>query len=197
MPALADGSALLWRLKLRNIPVAKRWRELADRWERQSLAGVRPFFIIHAVIAFAAAGRTTAAAHALAELPRIDKSDAAGPLPEVALAAPFCEALLAFAGGDYAACVEWLRPVHDVAHRCGGSLAQCDIVHLTFTEAALRARKPRLAGTLVAERVAQKPTSRLNARLQARLRTIDTRCDQHAEYRAHRGGGGSPSPRAA
>ena len=197
MPALADGSALLWRLKLRNIPVGKRWRELADRWERQSLAGVRPFFIIHAVIAFAAAGRTTAAAHALAGLPRIDKSDAAVPLPEVALAAPFCEALLAFAGGDYAACVEWLRPVHDVAHRCGGSLAQCDIVHLTFTEAALRARKPRLAGTLVAERVAQKPTSRLNARLQARLRTIDTRCDQHAEYRAHRGGGGSPSPRAA
>ena len=61
MPALADGSALLWRLKLRNIPVGKRWRELADRWERQSLAGVRPFFIIHAVIAFAAAGRTTAA----------------------------------------------------------------------------------------------------------------------------------------
>ena len=173
MPTLADGSALLWRLKLRNVPVGERWRELADRWERQSLAGVRPFFVIHAVIAFAAAGRTTAAARAFAALPRIDTSDASAPLPEMALAAPFCEALLAFAGGDYAACVEWLRPVHGVAHRCGGSLAQCDIVHLTFTEAALRARKPRLAGALVAERVAQKPTSRLNARLQARLRTIE------------------------
>jgi tetratricopeptide (TPR) repeat protein len=173
MPALADGSALLWRLKLRNIPVGERWRDLADRWERQSLAGVRPFFVIHAVIAFAAAGRTTAAARAFAALPRIDTSDASAPLQEVALEAPFCEALLAFAGGDYAACVEWLRPVHGVAHRCGGSLAQCDIIHLTFTEAALRARKPRLAGALVAERVAQKPTSRLNARLQARLRTIE------------------------
>jgi hypothetical protein len=173
MPALADGSALLWRLKLRNIPVGERWRELANRWERQSLADVRPFFVIHAVIAFAAAGRTTAAARAFAALPRIETSDASVPLPEVALAAPFCEALLAFAGSDYAACVEWLRPVHRVAHRCGGSLAQCDIVHLTFTEAALRARKPRLAGALVAERVAQKPTSRLNARLQARLRTIE------------------------
>jgi hypothetical protein len=64
--------------------------------------------------------------------------------------------------------------VHGVAHRCGGSLAQCDIVHLTFTEAALRARKPHLASVLVAERAAQKPTSRLNARLQARLRTIET-----------------------
>jgi tetratricopeptide (TPR) repeat protein len=173
MPALADGSALLWRLKLRNIPVGERWRELADRWERQSLAGVRPFFVIHAMIAFAAAGRTAAAARAFAALPRIDTSDASAPLLEKVLAAPLCEALLAFAGGDYAACVEWLRPVHGIAHRCGGSLAQCDIIHLTFTEAALRAHKPRLAGVLVGERAAQKPTSRLNARLQARLRTIE------------------------
>jgi hypothetical protein len=173
MTALADGSALLWRLTLRNIPVGERWRDLADRWERQSLAGVRPFFVIHAMIAFAAAGRTTAAARALAALPRVSTNDVSVPLLEKVLAAPLCEALLAFAGGDYAACVEWLRPVHDIAHRCGGSLAQCDIIHLTFTEAALRARKPRLAGVLVGERAAQKPTSRLNARLQARLRTIE------------------------
>ena len=113
-----------------------------------------------------------AAARAFAALPRINTSDASPLLPEVALAGPLCEAPLAFACGDYAACIERLGPVHDVAHHCGGSLAQCDIVHLTFTEAALRARKPRLAGELVAERLAQKPTSRLNAILQARLRTI-------------------------
>lgn len=173
MPALADGSALLWRLKLRKTPVGWRWRELADRWERHSLTNVRPFFVIHAVIAFAAAGRADAAARALAVLPRIDTSDPAAPPLDEALAAPLGEALVAFVGGDYAACVEWLRPVHSVAHRCGGSLAQCDIVHLTFTEAALRAREAHLAGALVAERVAQKPTSRLNARLQARLRSIE------------------------
>ena len=109
---------------------------------------------------------------ALAALPHIDTGELSAPLPEEALAAPLCRALLAFAGGDYAACVEWLRPVHGIVQRCGGSLAQCDIVHLTFTEAALRARKLRLASVLVGERAAQKPTSRLNARLQARLRTI-------------------------
>jgi hypothetical protein len=172
MPALADGSALLWRLKLHDIPVGERWRALADRWERQSLAGVRPFFVIHAVIAFAAAGRTAATMRALAELPRIEASADTAALSEKVLAAPLCRALLAFAGGDYAACVEWLRPVHGIVRRCGGSLAQCDIVHLTFTEAALRARQPRLASALMAERTAQKPASRLNARLQARLRTI-------------------------
>jgi hypothetical protein len=173
MAELADGSALLWRLNLRNIPVGERWLELANRWEQWSLADVRPFFVIHSVIAFAAAGRTDAAARALAALPRIATNIDEPPVPEVAVATPFCEALLAFAGGDYDACVKWLRPVHDVVHRCGGSLAQCDIVHLTFTEAALRARKPRLAGALVAERVALKPTSRLNARLQARLLTME------------------------
>jgi hypothetical protein len=60
--------------------------------------------------------------------------------------------------------------VRHFAHRCGGSLAQCDLIHLTFTEAALRARKAQLARTLVAERTVQKPTSGLNRLLQQRLR---------------------------
>ena len=40
---------------------------------------------------------------------------------------------LAFADGDYMTCVEWLKRVHHIAHRCGGSLAQCDLIHLTYT----------------------------------------------------------------
>ena len=65
-----------------------------------------------------------------------------------------------------------LTRVRHIAHRCGGSLAQCDLIHLTFTEAALRARKARLARALVAERAAQKPASLLNRLLQQRLRMI-------------------------
>jgi hypothetical protein len=56
--------------------------------------------------------------------------------------------------------------------RCGGSLAQCDLIHLAFTEAALRARRARLARALVAERTAHKPASRLNQLLQQRLGMI-------------------------
>ena len=40
---LADASALLWRLQLRNIEVSERWRMLADRWEMQTLTDARPF----------------------------------------------------------------------------------------------------------------------------------------------------------
>src|SRR5262249_57910795 len=31
--ALADASALLWRLQLRNVDVAGRWRRVGGRWE--------------------------------------------------------------------------------------------------------------------------------------------------------------------
>jgi tetratricopeptide (TPR) repeat protein len=169
---LADASALLWRLQLRNVDVGGRWHLLADRWEMQTLAGARPFYVVHAIMAFAAAGRASAAARAFEALPHTDASGASLAPPEEALAPSFCEALLAFARGDYAGCVEWLKRVRHIAQQCGGSLAQCDLVHLTFTEAALRTRNARLARTLVTERAAQKPASRLNRLLQQRLRMI-------------------------
>ena len=121
-------------------------------------------------MAFVAAGRP-AAAMRLAEALPSSQGNEASRLPEDALAAPLCEALLAFAYSDYAACVMWLKRVRHIAHRCGGSLAQCDVIHLTLTEAALRARQARLARALVAERTARKPASRLNRLLQQRLET--------------------------
>jgi hypothetical protein len=172
LSVLADASALLWRLQLRNIRGGGRWRPLADRWETHTLDGARPFYVVHAMMAFAAAGRTAAAARAFAALQLIDTRGASLSLPEEALALPLCEALLAFARSDYAACVDFVERVRHIADRCGGSLAQCDLIHLTFTEAALRARKARLARALVAERAAQKPSSRLNRRLRQRLGMI-------------------------
>jgi hypothetical protein len=74
-----------------------------------------------------------------------------------------------FVRGDYAGAVERLAGVRHIAHECGGSHAQCDLIQLTFLEAALRARRANLARALVAERTAQKPASRFNRRLEARL----------------------------
>jgi len=168
MSALADASALLWRLQLRGIDVAARWRVLADRWALQALDGTRPFYPVHAMMAFAAAGDAGPAARLLGGLRAAYPSARACLPPEEALAQPLCEALLAFARSDYAACVELLTKVRDFADRCGGSVAQCDIVHLTLTEAALRARRSTLARALVAERAARKPMSRLNGLLRQR-----------------------------
>ena len=136
----------------------------------QALAGARAFYIAHAMMAFAAAGRAAVAARLFETLTRIEAGDPSPSTPEATLARPFCEALLAFACGDYAASVEWLICVRNIADRCGGSLAQCDLIHLTFTEAALLARKAPLARSLVAERAARKPASGVNQLLQRRLR---------------------------
>jgi hypothetical protein len=98
-----------------------------------------------------------------------ERSGAFAAHSEEDLIGPLCEALFAFARGDYAGCVEWLGGVRHIAHQCGGSHAQCDLIQLTSVEAALRANKANLARALVAERTAQKPSSRLNRRLQRRL----------------------------
>ncbi len=169
MSELADASALLWRLQLRNIRIGERWLGLADRWDTQAFAGARPFYIAHAMMAFAAAGRTAAVQRVFDLLRRAETSNVLAPHSEDALVVPLCTALFAFARGDYAGCVEWLGRVRHIAHRCGGSLAQCDLIQLTFVEAALRGNKANLARALVAERTAQKPSSRLNQRLQQRL----------------------------
>jgi hypothetical protein len=161
---LTDASALLWRLQILNIGVGGRWRLLADRWEMQTLTRLRPFYVAHAMMAFAAAGRMKAMRRIFNPM-----STASSSFPEGELVVLFCKALFAFAHGDYASCVEQLTRVHQIAHHCGGSLAQCDLIHLTYTEAALRAQKASLARALVAERRAQKPASRLNRILQRRL----------------------------
>jgi hypothetical protein len=166
---LADASALLWRLHLRNIRVGERWRSLADRWEMRTLTDVRPFYMVHAMMAFAATARQAAAQRLFDEWSQVETRGASALYAENALVQPLCKALLAFAYGDYASCVELLVRVRHLANRCGGSLAQCDLVHLTATEAALRARNGNVARALVAERTAQKPSSWLNRQLQRRL----------------------------
>jgi hypothetical protein len=167
--SIADASALLWRLQLRNIRLNERWQSLADRWEMQKLDGARPFYVAHAMMALAAAGRTASAQSILDGLPIVELSSVSRSYPEGALVLPLCKALLAFTMGDYTGCVELLGRVRHLAHQCGGSLAQCDLLHLTLTEAALRARKANLARALVTERAAKKPASPLNRRLLWRL----------------------------
>jgi hypothetical protein len=90
-----------------------------------------------------------------------------------------------------------LTHVRHAAHQCGGSLAQCDLFHLTFTEAALRARRARLARALVAERAAQKPASRLNRLLQQRLRQVAPATAEDADAARASAADASPNGKAA
>ncbi len=64
--ALVDASALLWRLELRGMHLRSRWRKLAKCWKRRPLLGQRAFNLVHAVMAFTAAGQTGLASRAAA-----------------------------------------------------------------------------------------------------------------------------------
>ena len=160
--ALIDATALLWRLELRGVHVRGLWRALANHWGRTSLSGERAFTLVHALLAFAAAG----VPHLAARVAKLLKNDAAtrtaNTAQDLALAIPLAEGLQAYGRGDYAAAVDRITAVRAAAYRCGGSIAQCDLIHLTLIEAALRAQRARLALALASERAARKPDSPLN-----------------------------------
>ena len=164
---LIDAAALLWRLQLRGVDVHARWLVVANAWEEIVFDQHRVFNQAHAMMAFAAAGRTAVANRVLRAL-RSGVMNAHGSRDEARSAVIVCEALQAFAGGDYAGTVDRLALVRHLADRCGGSIAQCDVIHLTLVEAALRSRRATLARTLTTERTARRPGSRLNGLLAAR-----------------------------
>jgi tetratricopeptide (TPR) repeat protein len=171
---LVDASALLWRLQLCGAGSQWRWREVTGLWMRRRTIGGRAFDLVHAVMAFAASKQ-----HALAQrLAKRLKGDsmlrARSGNEELALAKPLTAAIMSFCRGDYDGTVESISAIRAAANRCGGSVAQCDLIHLTLLEAALRGHRKRLARTLAAERAARKPASRLNRWLKARAWTLGT-----------------------
>ena len=165
---LVDASALLWRLQLRGTASQRRWHEITRLWLRQHTFGNRAFDLVHAVIAFAAAKKHACARRLAKRLKGDSLLRARSGSEELALAGPLTTAIMSFCRGDYDRAVESIAVIRTAADRCGGSVAQCDLIHLTLLEAALRGHWKRLARTLAAERAVRKPGSRLNRWLKAR-----------------------------
>ena len=167
---MVDASALLWRLLLDGVDVGVRFASLADEWEArlEQDRGFYAFNDVHAMLAFAATGRTAAAGRVIANL----SAAAAGSGTNAAMAAdvglPVARALAAFGQGRYAEALDALEPVRDIAHRFGGSHAQRDLLSLTMIEAALRAGMGARARHFIAERLVHKPRSLWGGRLAAR-----------------------------
>ena len=149
---LIDACALLWRLQLRGIDVGTRWEPVADRWAPMASAGNYAFNDMHAMMAFAMAGRSAdaqAVLEAQAAAAEAD-DDNADFMLEVGHAAT--RAVKAYADGDFAATVQLLRPIRNKAHRFGGSHAQRDLLDQTLIDAARRDGQIALAQALLAER---------------------------------------------
>jgi tetratricopeptide (TPR) repeat protein len=186
---LVDASALLWRLQLRGTRSQRRWRDVTERWMRLSTIGTRAFELVHAVMAFAASKRHRYARRLAKRLKSDMMLRARSGNEELALAEPLVAAIMRFSRGDYDGAVESISAISAAADRCGGSIAQCDLIHLTLLEAALRGNSQNLARTLIAERAERKPASLLNRWLTARAWTRGRLVPEISGVQAHRGAG--------
>jgi tetratricopeptide (TPR) repeat protein len=160
--ALVDATALLWRLTLEGVDVGDRWDSVASNWEQRLDVerGHYAFNDLHAMLAFAAAGRAAAAGRLQLDLQTtaLEGHASAGMMArEVGL--PLALGIRAYARQDFDTAVEQIQSTRDRAHRFGGSHAQRDLLSLTLIDAARRAGRPRLARHVLAERQVLKPTA--------------------------------------
>lgn len=140
LSVLIDASALLWRLELSGGGAGGRWRELADLWAPHAEDAYCAFSDLHAMMAFAAAGRRASAETLLAaQRRRIGQGGTNSTMTRV-VGLPACRALRAFGEGRYREAATLLGGLPALAHRLGGSRAQHGIVGLTLNEAARRAQ---------------------------------------------------------
>ena len=166
---MIDATAMLWRLSLRGIDVLERWQALAQSWEPFAEHAYYAFNDVHAIMAFVGARRFDLAQKTLAALERKATSSDTNAAMTRDVGLPLARALVSFGTGKYDEAIELILARRTIVYRFGGSHAQRDLVHLTLVAAALRARKPRLARALVAERTQLKPTSPFNWQLSARV----------------------------
>jgi len=145
LAGLIDASALLWRIRLAGGEPGARWQALADAWAPRVADANCAFNDVHAMMAFAGAGRQDLAAQLLDAQSRLaGRPDRLGDMARL-VGEPTLRALLAFGRGDYAAAERMLRALPPVAHRIGGSQAQREVLDLTRSVAraqSLSAMRP-------------------------------------------------------
>lgn len=170
---LLDASALLWRLHLADAGTGGRWAALADAWAGRRDGAYYVFNDVHAVMAYAGAGRIPEAERLLRDREEWLRSRTGPEVSNAAMTAgiglPVIRALLAYARGRYGEAVDLLLPLRYRLHAFGGSHAQRDAVQRTLLEAALRADRADVARTLLSELTGLRPVSPYNWRAQARL----------------------------
>ncbi|HWP13646.1 MAG TPA: tetratricopeptide repeat protein, partial [Ramlibacter sp.] len=116
---MLDASAMLWRLHLRGVNVGERWQPLADRWHAVLVPGLYAFNDMHAMMAFAAAGRQADQQSVLqAQRQALTREDD-NALFTREVGSSATRAVQAYAAGEFARCAQLLRPIRSRASRFG------------------------------------------------------------------------------
>lgn len=170
---LLDATALLWRLQLEGVDVGDRFERVADIWKAKldEEAGYYAFNDVHAMMSFAATGRTGEIARLRRAMRNAAKGDQSNAAMTREVGVPLADGILSFANKRYAEAMQTIKPVRDIAGLFGGSHAQRDLLTLTMIEASIRSGDGRRARHYISERLTHKPTAwseRLLARTQVR-----------------------------
>ena len=172
---LVDASALLWRLHLEGVDTGDRFARLARVWERAAEDGFYAFNDLHALMAFAGAGRDDLTACTLAAMRRAAEGEGDNAYMTRAVGLPLAEGFAAFAAGQYAEAAETILAVRGIAQRFGGSHAQRDVLTLTALHAAIRGGMKAVAEAIAEERVRHKPMSFWAGQLAAQAASLAPR----------------------
>jgi hypothetical protein len=156
--SVTDGASLLWRLMAYGHAVPKDiWDDAAAHAERSFPKAGVPFADMHMALVAAATENHAALAQRLADL---EKRLADGKLAPGPVLPAICRGVLAFANGDYKACVRTLEPVAAEVVRIGGSHAQREIIEDTLLVAFMKSGEPAKARDLLDQRLHRRPSSR-------------------------------------
>lgn len=163
---VTDAASLLWRMDLYGHGAPEgRWQEIAAFAREAFPTPGHAFVDPHMALIEAASGARSELTSRISTLEQMAASGAlnAGPVvPAIGRAA------LAFADGDYAACVSILEPLASEVVRIGGSGAQREVVEDTLLVALMRSGETAKARSLLDKRLHRRPSRRdavWNARL--------------------------------
>lgn len=155
---VSDAAAFLWRLQAYGYDVpAGLWEETSTYaggyFQRAGFA----FADVHMAILAAVSGDKTALEERVQALTALNE---AGHLPAGPVVPVICQAALAFAEEDYAACAHLLEPVADEVVRIGGSGAQRDMFEDMLLLALMQSGAHMKARELLDRRLHRRPSPR-------------------------------------
>ncbi len=160
---IGNASSILMRLHMLGVDVGERWTSVAEVSAKRVSECVRPFNDLHFIMALAMAGRLEEADRMVDNLRNLAESQAgtSASAGDVARDAgfPVAESIVAFARGQHARVVETMMKVRYDMVPLGGSWAQRDVWIRMLINSAIADGRHGLARVLLAERVADQPTS--------------------------------------
>ncbi len=184
---IGNASSMLMRLNMLGIDVGDRWTSVAEISARRVSECVRPFNDLHFIMALAMSGRLDEADRMVANLREMVRTQAGTPASagDVARDAglPVAEAIVAFARGEHERVVDTMMTVRYDMVPLGGSWAQRDVWIRMLINSAIASGRDGLARALLAERVADQPTSAPSWKLYAEALE---RCGDTAQARTVR-----------